>query len=92
MKCHIYRRGNINFTAAEPTEYTLLVQVATVELPNKGHIGDIHSAVLSFIERLSSFRGSQCIKTIGNVIFGTLSSVLCREVYYTVSLFCTLQA
>ena len=36
-----------------------------MEPPNKGHVGDnINSAVLSFIERLSSFRGSQCIKTI----------------------------
>ena len=57
----------------------------TVKPPNKGHVGDnINSAVLSFIERLSSFRGSKCTKTIGHVIFG---SVLCREVYYTVSLF-----
>ena len=56
---------------------------------NKGHIGDnINSAVsLSFIERLSPFRGSKCTKTIGHVIFGTSNSVLCREVYYTVSLF-----
>ena len=31
----------------------------TVEPPNKGHIGgNINSAVLSFIERLFSFRGS----------------------------------
>ena len=59
----------------------------TVEPPNKGHVGDninSESAVLSFIERLSSFRGT---KPIGHVIFGTLNSVLCREVYYTVSLF-----
>ena len=62
----------------------LLVEVAAVEPLNKGHIGYINSAVLSVIERLSSFRGSQCI---GNVIFGTSSSVLCRNVYYTVSLF-----
>lgn len=55
---------------------------------NKGHVGDsINSVVFSFIERLSSFRGSQCNKTIGKVIFGTLSNVLCREVYCTVSLF-----
>ena len=60
----------------------------TVEPLNKGHVGDnIYSAVLSFIERLSSFRGSKCTKTIGHVIFGTLNSVLCREVYYTVSQF-----
>ena len=59
-----------------------------MEPPNKGHIGDnINSAVLSFIERLSSFRGSKCTKTIGHVIFGTSNSVFCREVYYTVSLF-----
>ena len=44
---------------------------------NKGHFGDnINSAVLSFIERLSSFRGSKCTKTIGHVIFGTSNSVL----------------
>ena len=60
-------------------------ELYTVEPPNKGHIGDnINSAVLSFIERLSYFRGS---KTIGHVIFGTSNSVLCREVYYTMSLF-----
>ena len=44
---------------------------STVKPPNKGHIGDnINSAVLSLIERLSSFRGSRCIKTIGHVILG----------------------
>ena len=59
-----------------------------MEPPNKGHFGDnINSAVLSFIERLSSFRGSKCTKTIGNVIFGTSNSILCREVDYIVSLF-----
>ena len=47
-----------------------------MEPPNKGHVGDnINSAVLSFIERLSSYRGSECTKTIGHVIFGTSSSV-----------------
>ena len=53
-----------------------------MEPPNKArHVGDnINSAALSFIERLSSFKGSQCIETIGHVIFGTLNSVLCREV------------
>ena len=62
--------------------------MATVEPPNKGHVGDsINSVVLSFIEGLSSSRGSKCTKTIGHVIFGTSNSVLCREVYYTVSLF-----
>ena len=54
-----------------------------MEPPNKGHVGDnINSAVLSSIERLSSFRGSKCTKTIGNAIFGTSSSVLYREVYF----------
>ena len=68
--------------------YVWLISGITVEPPNKGHVGDnINSAVLSFIERLSSFRGSKSTKTIGHVIFGTSYSVLCREVYYTVSLF-----
>ena len=59
-----------------------------MEPPNKGHVGgNIDSAILSFIERLFSFRGSKCTKIIGHVIFGTSNSVLCREVYYTVSLF-----
>ena len=61
-----------------------------MEPPNKGHVGDnINSVILSFIERLSSFRGtgSKCTKTIGHIIFGTSTSVLCREVYYTVSPF-----
>ena len=52
-----------------------------MEPPNKRHVGDnINSAVLSFIERLSSFRGSECTKPIGHVIFGTSNSLLCREV------------
>ena len=45
---------------------------STVEPPNKGHVGDsINSSVLPFIERLSSFRGSKCTKTIRHIIFGT---------------------
>ena len=56
----------------------------TVEPPNKGHVGDnINSTVLSFIERLSSFRSSQCIKTIEKVIFGTLSNAFCRGILYS---------
>ena len=56
----------------------------TVEPPNKGHVGDnINSAVLSFVERLSS---SRRFRTMGKQIFGTLACVLCREVYYIVSL------
>ena len=71
----------------------VMIRASTVEPPNKGHIGDdINSAVLSFIERLSSFRGSKCAKSIGHVIFGTSNSVLCREVYYTVSLFWRIHA
>ena len=42
-----------------------------MEPPNKGHIGDnINSAVVSFVERLSSFGGSKCIRTIGKQILG----------------------
>ena len=52
----------------------------TVEPPNKGHIGDnINSAVVSFVEKLSSFGGSKCIRTIGKQVFGTLNCVLCIE-------------
>ena len=42
---------------------------------------NINSSVLSFVERLSSIRDSQCIKTIGRVFFGSLSNALYREVY-----------
>ena len=54
--------------------YQLLL--LTVEPPNKGHIdlrrdSDINTAVLSFVERLSSFRGSQCVETIGRVILAS---------------------
>ena len=57
----------------------------TVEPLNKGHIGDnINSAVVSFVERLSSFGGSKCIRTTGKQFFGTLTYVLCREVLYRV--------
>ena len=41
-----------------------------MEPPNKGLVGDnINSAVLSFIERLSSFGDSQCINSMGKVIW-----------------------
>ena len=50
----------------------------------KDTLGTINSAVLSFIERLSSFRGSKCTKTIGHVIFGTSNDVLCRGLLYSV--------
>ena len=59
----------------------------TVEPPNKGHVGDnINSAVVFFVERLSSFGDLKCIRSIGKHSFWTLNCVLCREVYYTVSL------
>ena len=49
------------------------------EPPNKGHFGDnINSDVLSLTERLSSFWTFS--ESIGKVIFGIPSSVLCREV------------
>ena len=58
-----------------------------MEPPNKGHIRDnTNSAVVSFVELLSSFGGLKCITTIGKHIFGTFTSVLYREVYYIVSL------
>ena len=48
-----------------------------MEPPNKGHVeDDINSGVLSFVERLSSFRGSKCIRTIGKTISGTSTCVL----------------
>ena len=60
----------------------------TVKPPNKGHIGNnINSEVVSFVERLFSGEGSKCIRTVGNQFFGTLTFVLCGEVYYTVTLF-----
>ena len=51
---------------------------------NKGHFAirdNINSAVMSFAERLFSLRR---FKTIGKQNFGTLTCVLCREVYYIV--------
>ena len=49
----------------------LLQYVCTFEPPNKGHVGNtiLYSAILSIVEKLSSLRGSQCIKTIGKIIF-----------------------
>ena len=42
-----------------PLFLNFLTVINTVEPPNKGHIGDnINSAVVSFVERLSSFGGS----------------------------------
>ena len=39
---------------------TAITVITTVEPLNKGHIGNnINSAVLSFVERLSSFGGSK---------------------------------
>ena len=59
---HLYGRKERG-GAAVPRVSTIERFKCTVKPLNKGHIGDnINSAVLSFIERLSSFRGSQCIK------------------------------
>ena len=55
----------------------------TVEPPNKGHIGDNTIQLLTLVERLSSFRGFQYNRESD---LGILSNILCREVYYTVSL------
>ena len=43
--------------------YNMCMSWIIVEPPNKGYVGDniINSAVLSFIEGLSSFSGSQCL-------------------------------
>ena len=39
--------------------------------PNKGHVGDnINSVVLFFVERLSSFGGSKCIRFYKETFFG----------------------
>ena len=64
----------------------VLVNISnTVEPPNNGHFGDnINSAVVSFVERLSSRRRFKM--SIGKQIFGSLTCVLRREVYYTVFL------
>ena len=51
----------------------------TVQSPSEGHVLDnINSVALSFVERLSSLGGSQCI-------VGAPSCVLCTEVFCTVS-------
>ena len=79
------RLGNLH----EINKILKFTLIATVEPPNKGHVGDnINSAVLSFIEKLSSFRGYQCTKTTRACNFGISNSVLCynRE-DRTVSLF-----
>ena len=56
----------------------LAMLLSIVEPPNKGHVGDnINSAVVSFVERLSSFGGSKCIRTIGKQIFVERSIILC---------------
>ena len=61
----------------------------TVDPPNKGHLQDIkdniNSADLFLVERFSSLGGSKYV--VGIILAGTVSHVLCREVYHTVSLF-----
>ena len=57
--------------------------VVTVKRPNKGCFTyNLNSAVMSSVERLSS---SWKLKLYGNQSFGTLKSVLCKEVYCIVS-------
>ena len=78
------KKGTWHFRYARGVAYT---HVQAVESLTKGHVGgNTNSDVLSFVERLSSFGGSICVRTIWKIIFGTSTSVLCREVYYTVSL------
>ena len=53
--------------------------IRTVGPPNKGHFGDnMNSADLFFVERFKMY----CTNCTGAV-----SPVLCREVYFTVSIF-----
>ena len=57
--------------------------MVTVKHPNKGCFTyNLNSAVMSSVERLSS---SWKLKLYGNQSFGTLKSVLCKEVYCIVS-------
>ena len=66
------------------------IYIYTVKPPNKRHFGDnINSNVVSFVERLfSSHIGSKSILEIyrETYIFGILTCVFCRKVYYIVSL------
>ena len=53
---------------------------------DKEHFGDdINLGDLFFVERFSSLGGSKCIVRI--ILGRSVSHVLCREVYYTVSSF-----
>ena len=56
-----------------------------MEPPNKGHVGDnINSAVLSFVHKEVVLLSELEVQNVLELtIFGTLTSVLCREVYYT---------
>ena len=62
----------------------IMITIITLEPLNKGHVGDnINSAVLSFVESLSSFGGPKCIKAIlWRIIFATSTFVLCRKVVF----------
>ena len=73
----------VNLSECTCTKY-LEYDSNTVEPPNKGHFGcNINSDVVSFVERLSSLRR---FKKYWKQMFGTLTCVLCREVYYIVPL------
>ena len=71
-------------------QQTIRTYVCTVEPPNKGHFeGQQNPATyirnLFFVERFSPLGGSKC--TYDRNETRTTSRVLCREVYYTVSIF-----
>ena len=52
----------------------------------KDTLGTIYTAVVSFVKRLSSLRRFKMYLKYRETNFGTMACVLCREVYYTVSL------
>ena len=78
-RCTYSSRIKFNTHKIEACTALIALHVYTVEPPNKGHVGDnINSAVVSFVERLSSFGCSKCI---GKQILGTFfvegSNILC---------------
>ena len=78
----ISMKPRIFFQKKDPLPQGTL-NITTVEPLNKGHVGDnINSAILSFVETLFPFGGSRCIRVIGKTLFGALTCVLCKEVYY----------
>ena len=83
--------SKVSITFACVVDYKRFAPVArvthTVKPPNKEHLGNnINSTVVSIVERLSFLGCSKCIKTLGKQIIREVESVLCREVYYIMSL------